>query len=347
MTPGSHLLAPDKIPVRRPKSLAMRTCSVCLLVSCLAFACGGGGSRLSPGAGGAAGDDLGGDGGEGGSAGGQGGNGGKGGAGGSSGSGEVAGTSGGGTSGGGASGAPGGASGSGEVAGTSGGGTSGAGGDTGGAGGGGGDVDAGSAPDTAPVGDGGIVISAIPPGMTQIFDGKTLMGWTGSTAIWSVDATEMAIHGKTGNGGQLLKSAGDYDDFRLILTEKAVATTNHMGICFWGSRPGNGYGGCLDAIPPSGHFWDYGGGGDVPNTGVGSANNDIKFIWHQVEILATASTGEVLVAVNGKQVTTYKKPGRGKKGPIGLQAHAGASDQMYKDIWVEMSPKEHKLLTVK
>ena len=187
---------------------------------------------------------------------------------------------------------------------------------------------------------------AIPPGMTQIFDGKTLNGWTGSAAIWSVDPVEMAIHGKSETGGQLLKSAGDYDDFRLVVTEKAVATANHMGLCFWGTRPGNGYGGCLDVIPPSGHLWDYGGGGDVPNTGVGSANNPIKFMWHQVEILAM-STGEVLVAVNGKQTTTYKKAGRSKKGPIGLQSHAKPNDQMYKDIWVEPNPKERKLVTIK
>jgi hypothetical protein len=211
-------------------------------------------------------------------------------------------------------------------------------------------VDAG-APDSgsAPAGDGGAAATSfpIPPGMTQIFDGKTLNGWTGSTSIWSVDPVEMAIHGKTGNGGQLLKSAGDYDDFRVVVTERAVATTNHMGLCFWGTRPGNGYGGCLDVIPPSGHLWDYGGGGDVPNTGVGSANNPIKFMWHQVEIFASAATGEVLVAVNGKQVTTYKKAGRAKKGPFGLQAHAGASDQMYKEIWIEPNPKERRLVTLK
>jgi hypothetical protein len=221
---------------------------------------------------------------------------------------------------------------------------------SGGTGGGAGEPDAGSTTadsGSPPASDGGATTFAIPPGMTQIFDGKTLTGWTGS-AIWTVDAAEGAIHGKTGGpGGQLLKSAGDYDDFRVVVTEKAVATTNHMGLCFWGTRPGNGYGGCLDVIPPSGHLWDYGGGGDVPNTGVGSANNPIKFMWHQVEILATASTGEVLVAVNGKQVTTYKKAGRARKGPFGLQAHAGASDQMYKEIWIEPNPKERKLITVK
>ena len=63
--------------------------------------------------------------------------------------------------------------------------------------------------------------------------------------------------------------------------------------------------------------------------GVGSANNPIKFMWHQVEILAMA-TGEILVAVNGKQTTMFKQAGRPKKGPIGLQAHAKASHQMYR-----------------
>jgi hypothetical protein len=202
----------------------------------------------------------------------------------------------------------------------------------------------------APTGDGGTPAGAlfpVPAGMTRIFDGKTLTGWSGNPAIWTVDP-ELGIHGKTaGPGGQLIKTTETYDDFRLVLTERAIATTNHMGICFWGSAGGFGYGGCIDVIPPSGSLWDYGpGGGQLPG-GVGSANNPIKFMWHQVEILATASTGEILVAVNGKQTTMYKKAGRGKKGPIGLQAHSGASDQAYKDIWVEAAPKEHRLLTVK
>jgi hypothetical protein len=190
----------------------------------------------------------------------------------------------------------------------------------------------------------------IPPGMTQIFDGKTLTGWDGAANIWSIDAAQMAIHGKTGNGGQLIKSAGTYDTFRLVLQEMYVAppdatNTNHMGICIWGGAGGHAYSGCLDVIPPSGSLWDYATNKQLPG-GVGSANNGIKFQWHQVEILANAATGEVLIAVNGKQTTDFKQAGRGKKGPIGLQAHAGASDEMYRDIWVDPAPKELRLLTV-
>ena len=199
----------------------------------------------------------------------------------------------------------------------------------------GGDTNAG--PSTFPV----------PPGMTNLFNGTSLDGWKGDFNVWKLNAAEKAIEGITpaSNGGTYLYTDGDYDDFRLVLTERAVATPNHMGICFWGRRGGNGANGCLDIIPPSGSIWDYGGGGQKPG-GVGSANNPIKYMWHQVEILAMAS-GEILVAVNGKQTTMFKQAGRARKGPIGLQAHAKASHQMYKDIWVEPMPTERRLVTVK
>jgi hypothetical protein len=36
-----------------------------------------------------------------------------------------------------------------------------------------------------------------------------------------------------------------------------------------------------------------------------------------------------------------------KKGPIGLQAHAGNKDVRYKDIYIEVAPKEDRLITLK
>jgi hypothetical protein len=182
--------------------------------------------------------------------------------------------------------------------------------------------------------------------MTKIFDGTSLMGWDGNPAIWSVNAADMALEGKTTNGGQLIKTVATYDDFRLVVTERMVATNNHLGECFWGtpSMPmAWGYNGCIDLIAPAGSLWDYGGGGGVYS---GSGNNAIRLQWHQVEILALASTGQILAAVDGKQTTTYTRPKGSTKGPIGLQAHAGASDEEYKDIWVEPSPQTRMLVTV-
>jgi hypothetical protein len=66
----------------------------------------------------------------------------------------------------------------------------------------------------------------------------------------------------------------------------------------------------------------------------------------QIEILAL-STGQVLAAINGVQTTDKTLAGRARMSPIGLQAHAGASDQEYKDIFVEVNPTNKALITVK
>jgi hypothetical protein len=193
--------------------------------------------------------------------------------------------------------------------------------------------------------DAGTMFGPIPPGMTRIFDGKTLDGWVGNPAIWSVNTTDEAIYGKTDNGGQLIKSVGTYDTFRVIVTERMVATNNHLGICLWGgNKTPWGYDACIVLIGPQGSLWDYKSGGGVFR---GTGDNSIRFMWHQVEILADAATGRILAAVNGKQTTDYTKAGRGMKGPIGMQAHAKALEVEYKDIWIDPAPKEMKLLTLK
>jgi hypothetical protein len=198
---------------------------------------------------------------------------------------------------------------------------------------------------STPVGDASTMFGPVPPGMTQIFDGKTLTGWVGNPAIWSINAADGAIYGKTDNGGQLIKSVGTYDTFRIIVTERMVATNNHLGICLWGGgRTPWGYDACIVLIGPQGSLWDYKSGGGVFR---GTGDNSIRFMWHQVEILADSATGHILAAVNGKQTTDYTKAGRGMKGPVGLQAHAGALEVEYKEIWIDPAPKDLRLLTVK
>jgi hypothetical protein len=223
--------------------------------------------------------------------------------------------------------------------------------------GGSGATDAGTEVDGAGAGSGGsndpaAGIFPIPPGLTNIFDGTTLTGWDGDSR-WSVNTTDQAIEGHTG-GGNLIKTKMDYGDFRLILTERMVLkgpSTNHLGECFWGGpyKPANfGFGGCIVFIAPHGSLWDYGGGGGV-FTGKGAG---MKTDWQQIEILAIASTGQILAAVNGVQTTNYTRKSKGKMSPIGLQSHADhAGDTpgliQYKDIYVESPPKSMTLLTVK
>jgi hypothetical protein len=72
-------------------------------------------------------------------------------------------------------------------------------------------------------------------------------------------------------------------------------------------------------------------------------------VWSQIELLANLTAGTVRVAINGHEVPGYKDCANSghKKGPIGLQIHAHASEVEYKDMAVEVNPTEDKLLTVK
>jgi hypothetical protein len=231
-------------------------------------------------------------------------------------------------------------------------GSGGSGGSGGSAGGGGaagaGRADAGASADRgggdgagASASDGG---AAAVPGAVSLFDGTSLEGWEGNPRLWSVK--EGAITGIDGNQ-QLLYTKADYSNFRLLVTSRMVKSNDHLGVCFWGGRnAGWNFNGCLLVIPPSGSLYDYGPLGQiVANTCVGG---EAKRQWHTTEILANRTTGEVKVAVNGVNMTNYRyaNTARLKNGPIGMQLHAGGGQEaQYKDIFIEVDPKEDRLLT--
>jgi hypothetical protein len=182
----------------------------------------------------------------------------------------------------------------------------------------------------------------------KLFDGASLGGWSGNPETWSVK--EGAIHGEAEKGGALILSDGDYTDFRLILKSRLVSEKNHLGVCFWGERkPDWGYGDCILVIPPSGGMWDYHPGKKGPPREKLPHPDFDAHAWHETEILAHFATGTIRMAVNGVEVVRYKDedPTRLRKGPIGLQIHAGASVVEYKDVEIEVDPKDERLLTVK
>ncbi len=186
------------------------------------------------------------------------------------------------------------------------------------------------------------------PARAALFDGTTLQGWSGNPAIWAVK--DDAIHGVTDHGGQLILTAGDYGDFRLILKSRLVGEKNHLGVCFWGNRmPDWGYGDCILVIPPSGGMWDYHPGKNGPPREKLPHPDFDPHVWHETEILARLKTGTIRMAVNGVEVTRYTDEDhtRLRKGPIGLQIHAGASEVEYKDLVLEVDPKEDRLVTLK
>jgi hypothetical protein len=230
---------------------------------------------------------------------------------------------------------------------------------TGGAGGGAGDGgtgggEAGGSGGTASPDGGGTTdfdgggTASIPdllPGSTPIFDGKTLTGWVGKPGVWTVK--DGYIDGLAQNGGSLLATTMTYDTFRVSGKANVLQSDNHLGICIWGAKSGTGYGGCIVFVPPSGSIWDYGGGGEVrtlPYVWMGMPVN--KHAWNQFEILADAATGTVRMAVNGHEFPVYKKAGRGRAAVIGLQIHAKFSEVGYKDLAVEVNPKDKRMLSV-
>jgi hypothetical protein len=181
----------------------------------------------------------------------------------------------------------------------------------------------------------------------RLFDGATLAGWAGA-AYWNVKDGAIHFEGDAGPG-TLLLSDDDYSDFRLTMQSRLLSPENHLGVCFWGNRRADfGYGDCILVIPPNGGMWDYHPGKKGPPRQKLADPRFDPHQWHRTEILARRSTGEIRMAVNGIELLRYKDedPTRLKHGPIGLQAHAGYSEVEYKDLLVELAPKEDRLLTV-
>jgi hypothetical protein len=194
-----------------------------------------------------------------------------------------------------------------------------------------------------------VSIAQQPAKRITLFDGVSLKGWQGNPAFWSVK--DGAIHGVTNETrGELLLTDGDYADFRLILKSRLVSDANHLGVCFWGERRDDWrYGDCILVIPPHGGMWDYHPGkGSPPRENIPHTKAD-PHQWHETEVLARLKTGTVRMAVNGIEIVRYKDedPSRLKRGPIGLQIHSGASIVEYKDIEIEVDPKEDRLVTLK
>jgi len=191
-------------------------------------------------------------------------------------------------------------------------------------------------------------------GLTPLFDGKTLKGWVGNPECWKV--LDGAIVGVKDN--QNLMTADDYDDFRLILsTIQVKEPSNHQGVGFWGRRLSEGtwgYGGCLVIMPPMNWMWDYTRNSSQVGTMTLSRNLEKELglkrsQWTQAEILVNRAKGSVRMAVNGIETVNYtdSDPSRWRKGPVGLQAHGGNKEVRYKDVFIEVSPKEDRLITVK
>jgi hypothetical protein len=179
-----------------------------------------------------------------------------------------------------------------------------------------------------------------------------------ATTGWIVKDGAMA---STGVGRGVIYTSKDYSRFRLMFTMRHVSgNPDHQAcILFFCTRPQPNEK-PLDALAgiqfqlPNGGRWDYrpgknGSGGDLFTPRPKSIFDPQQ--WSRVELLADAATGTARMAVaqppgsKAVQMLGFKDATAGKVGPIALQMHnAGLFDE-FKDISIEVSPKDDRLIT--
>lgn len=168
----------------------------------------------------------------------------------------------------------------------------------------------------------------------------------------------------TGVDRGVIYTKNDYSHYRLVFTVRHVSGTkpDHMAcVLFFGTRPEEGKK-PLDALgavqfqPPPGYGWDYRLGHNNSGNGEFTSHSHPKFDpheWSRVEILVDASKGTARMAVaqppgtKAVEVVDFNVPGAGKTGPIAIQIHNQGLFDEYKDIAVEVDPKDDELITMK
>jgi hypothetical protein len=180
-----------------------------------------------------------------------------------------------------------------------------------------------------------------------------------ASASWVVKEGAMA---STGGGRGTIYTANDYTHYRLVFSIRHVsgkAGSDHQPcVLIFCQRPAAGEPG-LDALGgiqfqvPNGGHWDYRPGHN--DGGLGFVN-PIKtkydnHEWRQVEILVNAKEGVARMAVapaigtQGIENLVFKDAAAGRTGPIAWQMHnAGLIDE-FKDVRIEIDPKDDRLIT--
>jgi hypothetical protein len=177
---------------------------------------------------------------------------------------------------------------------------------------------------------------------------------------WIVKDGAMA---STGAGRGVIYTAKDYSRYRLLFTMRHVSGNPDHQACVLifcsrpqpGEKPLDALGGIQFQVPNGGH-WDYRPGmnsnGGPEFTSVTKTHYEVHE-WSRVEILADAAKGTARMAVaqpmgsKAVEVLDFKDPAAGKGGPIAWQMHnAGLFDE-YKDVTIELEPKDDDLITVK
>ncbi len=195
--------------------------------------------------------------------------------------------------------------------------------------------------------------------MSSLFDGRTLDGWVTTSNAWVVKSGAMA---STGAGRGVIYTKNAYGNFRLIFNMRHVSGQPDHQACvlIFCARPPEGQKG-LDALGgiqfqvPNGGHWDYRSGhnnsGEAEFTKLPHPKFD-PHEWSQVELLVNATNGIGRMAVaqppgrKAVEVLDFKDETAGKVGPIAWQMHNKGLFDEYKDVRIEVEPKEERLITI-
>jgi Domain of Unknown Function (DUF1080) len=167
----------------------------------------------------------------------------------------------------------------------------------------------------------------------------------------------------TGVGRGVIYTARDFTRFRLLFTMRHVSGNPDHQACVLifcrrpqgDEKPLDALGGIQFQVPNGGH-WDYRPGmnnaGGTEFTKVTQTRFD-PHEWSRVEIVADAASGTGRMAVaqplgaKAVEVLAFRDPAAGRTGPIAWQMHnAGLFDE-YKDVAVEVDPKDDGLITAR
>ena len=197
-------------------------------------------------------------------------------------------------------------------------------------------------------------------GCVKIFDGKSFKGWEADPSTWSI--VDGAMRG-VGGSSRLAYTTADYGSFRLIFTARmAPVNGDHLGVLFWGDRPQDpskpkiDNAGWIQFMPPHGAMWDYHPPKhrNLPHETLAKGSRDFTK-WCTTELVCNLEKGTLRAAVDGVEIVRYTHPHAGERkdpekrivpGPIGMFRHGGGASE-YKEIYLEVNPKEDKLLTVR
>ena len=165
-----------------------------------------------------------------------------------------------------------------------------------------------------------------------------------------------------GRGRGVIYTAKDYNRYRLTFTMRHVSGKPDHQACvlIFCTRPGSeetpldALGGIQFQVPNGGH-WDYRPGrndaGGAEFTNVTKTQFDVH-AWSRVEILVDGVSGIARMTVaqppgnTAVEVLSFRDAAAGKSGPIAFQMHnAGLFDE-YKDVSIEVDPKDNNLSTV-